>query len=110
LRGLEGQSALAGGNANGPQAPKRAQLIFGIIKLLRYFEGLCPDCLDFINGTLGIEVRFCERGEHFHLTLRVPADPGPQNGQCLFDPYAALVQQREMHPQGNGGGGQRYSD
>ena len=39
-------------------------------------------------------------GVELHLAARVPARSGPESGERPLDAAAALLQQRQMHPQG----------
>src|ERR1700693_161055 len=108
----QGQSdaLLAAVDAKGPQAPERAQLVLGIVKALRDLKGLCPNLADLGNGTSGIHQRRAQCGEELHLALRVPARPRRASGEPMLAPAAALLYERQMHPQGNRGGSQCHAD
>ena len=49
-------------------------------------------------------------GVELHLVARIPARSGPESGERSLDAAAALLKQRQTHPQGCCGGGQRYPD
>jgi hypothetical protein len=49
-------------------------------------------------------------GAELHLVARIPARSGPESGERLLDAAAALLQQRQAHPEGDRSSGQRYPD
>ncbi len=82
---------LAAADAEGPQAPERAQLALGVTEALRNLEGLCRDRFDLGNRTSGIHQRLRNRSLELHLAVRVPARPGRDSGESPLDPAAALL-------------------
>jgi hypothetical protein len=108
----QGQSdaMLAAADVEDPQAPERAQLVLGVTEALRNLEGPCPGRADLGNGTSGKHQRCSKRGVELHLAASVPACPGRDRRESPLDPAAALLHQRQMHPQGHRGGSQCYAD
>jgi hypothetical protein len=93
-----------------PQSPERSQLVFGIVEAFRNLEGPCPGRAHVGKGASGIYQRRTQRGVELHLSARVPARSGPESGERPLDAAAALVDQRQMHPQRQCGGCQRHAD
>src|ERR1700753_2251608 len=46
----------------------------------------------------------------FHFVIRFVGGSGSQYDQCLLSPCTTLAQQRQVQPQWDGGGGQRYAN
>src|SRR5258705_4463587 len=100
----------AGGVIN-PQAPERPQPILGVVKALRNLEGPCVGHAGLGAGsTPTINQRCTHCGAELHLVARIPARSRPESGERSLGAAAALLQQRQAHPEGDRGGGQRYPD
>src|SRR5580704_11700284 len=94
-----------------PQAPQRPQPILGIVKALRNLKGPCVGYAGLGAGsTPTIKQRCSHCGAELHLVARIPARSGPESGERSLGAAAALLQQRQAHPEGDRSGGQRYPD
>ena len=99
------------GDVRDPQARKRAQLILGIFQAIGDLESLHPGRADLGNCSTSVTCQRCAQcGVELHLAARVPARCGCKSGKRLLDPAAALLQQRQVHPQRHRGGGQRHAN
>ena len=88
------------------QAPERAQLVFEIAKALRNLERLRERLAHF--GSLGC--RCAERGVQPHFVTRVAGASGSECAKRLLGATAALLQERQACPEGDGRGGQSDAD
>src|SRR5436190_7415444 len=93
-----------------PQAAERAQPVLGVVEALRYLKGLCPGRASLGNGTSGMYRRCTQCGMKLHLAARVRLFVSFNGSKRSFNPRATLVQQRQVHPEGHRGGGQRHAD
>jgi hypothetical protein len=94
-----------------PQAPQRPQPVLGIVKALRNLEGPCVGHAGLGAGsTPTINQRCTHCGVELHLVARIPARSGPESGERSLGAAAAFLGQRQPHPEGDRGGGQRNPD
>src|SRR5216683_7163992 len=99
------------GGVISPQAPQRPQPILGVVKALRNLEGPCVGHAGLGAGsTPTINQRCSHCGVELHIVARIPARSGPESGERSLGAAAALLQQRQAHPEGDRSGGQRYPD
>ena len=111
LRQFESNAMPTAGGVISPQAPQRPQPVLGIVKALRNLEGPCVGHADLGAGrTPTMNQRCAHRGVELHLVARIPARSGPESGERPLGAAAALLQQRQAHPEGDRGGGQRHPD
>src|SRR4029077_762620 len=77
-------------------------LVFDFAKALGEVVRSSPCHLVFGDGTSRIRQRHTKRVTKLHLAPRVLDRSGRKNSECLLYTSAALFQQRQIHPQGEG--------
>src|SRR6202043_3030930 len=91
------------------QAAEGPQLIVAITQLLCDFKRARPDVAEDGPPASGIETRGRERDPKFPLPPPIAARTGVQRRKRPFDATAALLQQRQLHPQWQRGDRQCYA-
>ena len=111
LRQFESNAKPTAGGVMSPQAPQRPQSVLGIVKALRNLKvsGVGHAGLG-VGSTPTIHQRFSHCGVELHLVARIRARSGPESGERSLGAAAALIRQRQAHPEGDRGGSQRHPD
>ena len=95
----QSDALLTAGDAKGPQAPERAQLVLGVAETLRNLEGLCPDRADLGNGTSGIHQRCRKRarGAASRGARPAPAPAAIAASACSTRPLHSSISDKCIH-------------
>src|SRR6266571_6854726 len=109
LRYFEGNAMPTAGVVISPQAYQRPQPILGIVKALRDLKGTFVGDAGLGAGrTPTMDQRCSHCAVELHLVAHIPARFRPESGECSLGAAAALLQQRQAHPEGHRSGGQRH--
>src|SRR6266542_3334655 len=99
------------GGVMSPQAPQRPQPILGIVKALRNLKDPCVGHAGLGAGRTPTKNQRCSHcAVELHLVAHIPARSGPESGERSLGATTGLLEQRQTHPEGDCGGGQRYPD
>ena len=90
---------IAGADAIGPKAPKRAQLVIGLIQLQRKFERPLPSDINFLDGALRVEERGRNCSCKLHFSPRALRGSLSLDSHRLLDAFFAFMHQRPLQQQ-----------